>query len=280
MKGWFIILMQIITSENNPLIKEIKSLKLKKFREQKKLYFIEGIKFVEESLLSDEEINVLIISHSMVNDQKILELVQKADQKDHSIKIYSVADNIFKNLSDTETPQGIIAVIKMKTYTLENIFDMDSNKNKLFIILDAVQDPGNMGTIFRTAEGAGVDGIFMSTNCVDIYNPKVLRSTMGSIFHIPVIETNDLSHTINFLKSRGIKIYASHLDATNNYYELNVSRNTAFIIGNEANGISEQTAALADCLIKIPMYGKAESLNASIAAGILMYETVRQRTTI
>ncbi|HHV96503.1 MAG TPA: 23S rRNA (guanosine(2251)-2'-O)-methyltransferase RlmB [Clostridiaceae bacterium] len=268
--------MQVITSENNPLIKEVKSLKLKKYREQKELFFIEGVRFVEEALLSEEEIKALIISKSMANDQNVIELVRKAEQRNSSIKLCSVPDNMFKNLSDTQTPQGVIAVVKMKAYNLNDAVGRNNGKNNLFIILDAVQDPGNMGTIIRTADAAGFNAVIAGKGCVDIYNPKVLRSTMGSIFHIPVIETDDLSHAINYLKSKGIKIYASHLNGMKNYYELNLSHDIAFIVGNEANGISDQIAALADCLIKIPMYGRAESLNAAIAAGILMYEVVRQ----
>jgi len=271
--------MQYITSENNSLIKEIKSLKIKKYRDQKKLYFIEGFKFVEEALSSDEKVNSIIISDIMGKNEKVLELIQKAKQKEFNMNIQLVSDNILRQLSDTEAPQGIIALVKMKDYNLEDITKIES-KNNLFIILDAIQDPGNMGTIIRTADAAGFNAVFAAKGCVDFYNPKVLRATMGSIFHIPVIYCDEVSNTINHLKSKGIKIYASHLSSSENYYNLSVSQNIAFIIGNEANGISNQTASFADVLVKIPMPGKAESLNASIAAGILIYETVRQRNIL
>lgn len=269
--------MQIITSENNPLIKDIKSLKIKKYREQNRLFFIEGIKFIEEALTSDEDIKSIIISETVQKDGKIQGIIHKIKQKERKTRLYSVPDNILKQLSDTETPQGIIAVVKMKNYDLVEIMNRNK-KNNLFVILDAVQDPGNMGTIIRTADAADFDAIIATKGCVDFYNPKVLRSTMGSIFHIPVINANDLSQLITNLKSKSIKIYASHLNAQKYFYDLDMSKDTAIIIGNEANGISDQTASLADELIKIPMPGKAESLNASIAAGILIYETVRQRS--
>ena len=135
-----------------------------------------------------------------------------------------------------------------------------------------------MGTIIRTADAGGFNAVIATKGCVDFYNPKVLRSTMGSIFHIPVVCCDKLSSIVNHLKSKGIKIYASHLQGIENYYNMNIAYNSAFIIGNEANGISKENTLLADVLVKIPMLGKAESLNASVAAGILIYETVRQRS--
>lgn len=134
-----------------------------------------------------------------------------------------------------------------------------------------------MGTIIRTADAAGFTGIIVSQGCVDVYNPKVLRSTMGSIFHIPLFFSDNLGETIQILKSKGTKIYAAHLKGTSNYFQLDMHNDTAIIIGNESKGISAEIAALADELVKIPMIGKAESLNASVAAALLMYESVRQR---
>ena len=151
-------------------------------------------------------------------------------------------------------------------------------KAPFLMILEDLQDPGNMGTILRTAEGAGVTGIILSKNCVDLYNPKVIRSTMGSIYRMPVMQA-DLLEILPVLKENKIQTYAAHLKGKNWYHEEDYTEGTAFLIGNEGNGLSDELSDSADCLIKIPMEGKVESLNAAMAAGILMYETARQRRT-
>jgi len=276
--------MEYITSVNNPLIKKIKSLKVKKYRELNGLFFIEGKRFVEEALLSGADIEHIIVSREMEKDTEISRLITMGREK--AKEIIAVSQNVLNEISDTTTPQGILAVVKMKKYSLEDIVpeendnlcdNIKENPCRHYVILDGIQDPGNMGTIIRTADAAGFNGVIVSKGCVDLYNPKVLRSTMGSVFHIPVYFSDDLAETLDKLKSRAVKIYASHLNATKNYYEVDMTRNAAIIIGSEANGISDISVEMADELIKIPMPGKAESLNASVAAGLLMYETIRQR---
>lgn len=145
------------------------------------------------------------------------------------------------------------------------------------LILEGIQDPGNLGTMIRTAEGAGVTGIIMSKTTVDIFNPKVVRSTMGSLFRVPFYLTDDLAKTIGTLKKQGITMYAAHLKGKLSYDQPNYCSACGFMIGNEGNGLTPETAALADQYIRIPMEGRVESLNASIAAALLMYETHRQR---
>jgi TrmH family RNA methyltransferase len=259
-----------ITSSQNPLIKEIKSLNSRKNRSKKGLFIIEGIKFFIEALNEEEKIIRIFMSEQFLSTSESKEILVKAAAR--NIKTYMLPDRLFKGISDTESPQGILAVIKAKHH---NINQLPAEGN-LLIILEALQDPGNMGTIIRTADAAGFTGIVVSQGCVDIYNPKVLRSTMGSVFHIPLFFTNNLGETIQTLKSKGIKIYGTHLKGASNYFELDMRSDIAIVIGNESKGISDETAALADALVKIPMIGKAESLNASIAAGLLMYESVRQ----
>lgn len=179
----------------------------------------------------------------------------------------------------------------MNSYSLRDIIDnlgnISENSNiscnisynitTNIVILDSIQDPGNMGTIIRTADAAGFRGIIISKGCVDPYNPKVLRTTMGSIFHIPLHLCDNLKKTLTEIKASNIRIYATHLKGSKNYYETDMTGNVAIIIGNEANGISNESQLMADELIRIPMPGKAESLNASVAAGLLMYESLRQR---
>ena len=145
------------------------------------------------------------------------------------------------------------------------------------IVLDNLQDPGNMGTVFRTAEAAGATGILMSSDCVDIYNPKVVRSTMGALFRVPFCRVEDLPESVEDLKKAGIRVYAAHLEGKNPYDREDYRGGTAFLIGNEGNGLREEVASCADCRIRIPMEGKAESLNAAVAAAVLMFEAGRQR---
>ena len=151
--------------------------------------------------------------------------------------------------------------------------------NPLILVLENLQDPGNLGTILRTAEGAGVTGVLMSEGCVDIYNPKVIRSTMGSVFRMPFCYTADLQGVLTEWKKRGIRIFAAHLHGENSFTQESYQEGSAFLIGNESQGLTEETAQLADCLIRIPMRGKVESLNASVAASLLVYEAMRQRET-
>lgn len=185
-----------------------------------------------------------------------------------------ISDNVCHHISDTKTPQGVTAVVKKNSLTFEDMLSIQDNP--LFIILENLQDPGNLGTILRTAEGAGVTGIIMNKETVDPYNPKVIRSTMGTIFRVPFVIVEDLPKVMQILKEKGIVTYAAHLNG-NSFYEHNYRMGTAFLIGNEGNGLSEQLTDLAEHKIKIPMKGQVESLNAAIAATVLVYEAQRQR---
>jgi RNA methyltransferase, TrmH family len=263
--------MEMITSNQNSLIKEVKSLKLKKNREEKRLFFIEGERLVGEAVKEKVEICRVFVSSSYIKDittEKVLKSIEKLEYQ-----VYEISDKLFEEISDTESPQGILAVIKMKKYMLSDIF----NERSFIIILDSIQDPGNMGTMIRTADASGATGIIYSKGCVDLYNPKVLRGTMGSVFHLPIIYCENLFETIKEIKQNNIKVYAAHLKAESNYFNVDMKNNVAIIIGNEANGISDDISTLSDILVKIPMLGKSESLNASIAASLIMYEVVRQR---
>ena len=171
-------------------------------------------------------------------------------------------------MTDTENTQGIIGVVKFKQRTLEKNWTDD---NRFVLILDRIQDPGNMGTIIRTADAAGVDAIIALKGCVDIYNPKVIRSTMGSIFDMNVIHATQ-EEALRILKLKKFDIVSSYLDTNNYYNTVEYNHKTALVIGNEANGINEELVSKSDVLVKIPIYGKAESLNAAISSAILMYE--------
>ena len=185
-----------------------------------------------------------------------------------------VADNVFRQMCDTRTPQGILTVLKKPVWTVEDILKGDA---PLVMVLEDLQDPGNAGTIFRTGEGAGVSGVFLTKTCVDITNPKVIRSTMGSVYRMPFLYVEDVVSLKAELEQKGIRTFAAHLKGKNSYDQEDYQGGTAFLIGNEGNGLTEEAAEAADCLIRIPMCGKVESLNAAMAAGILMYEAARQR---
>ena len=184
-------------------------------------------------------------------------------------KAQIVDDQVFRQVSDTQTPQGIMAVVRQQENSLEAIM---KQPDALLLFLENIQDPGNLGTMMRTAEGAGVTGIIMSRETTDIYNPKTIRSTMGSLYRVPFLYTGDLKQTIEQLQKAGIRVYAAHLKGTKSYREPDYAGGAAFLIGNEGNGLKEETAALADEYIRIPMQGKLESLNAAVAAALLMYE--------
>ena len=185
-----------------------------------------------------------------------------------------LTDTVFAHASDTKTPQGVLCVVRQKSYKLE---DLLKGEKRHLLVLDNLQDPGNMGTIVRTAEGAGVTGVIMSRDCVDIYNPKTIRSTMGSIYRMPFYYAEDILKAIRKIKDAGIKVYAAHLDGEKSYDEEDYAFSCAFLIGNEGNGLREETSKMADHYIIIPMSGEVESLNAAIAASVLMFEVKRQR---
>lgn len=207
------------------------------------------------------------VTESLSEDQNLMENVQEVP---HEI----VADPVFRQMSDTQTPQGILTVLKTPSYQMEEILQKET---PFLMVLEDLQDPGNAGTIFRTAEGAGVDGILLTKTCVDITNPKVIRSTMGSIYRMPFLYVEDVVSLKKKFQEKNIRTFAAHLQGENFYDGEDYRGGTAFFIGNEGNGLTEQAAMAADCLIKIPMCGRVESLNAAMAAGILMYEAARQR---
>jgi len=261
-----------LTGSSNPIIKEVRSLKNKSSREEKGLYFVEGCRFVDEALTQEQaQILFTVASDSFVSSKGAEELLNLLAQRVQ--QCYLVPDNLFRSISDTQNPQGILAVLRQEKLYLQ----YHRPAKGLIVILDSIKDPGNMGTIIRTADAAGCVGVVITEGCVDVYNPKVLRSTMGSIFHIPVYHGRGIGETMEALKESGFSLYVSHLDGAVSIYEADLSMDIGLIIGSEAEGASIQAVEKADCLVKIPMIGRAESLNASIAAAVIIFEAMRQR---
>ncbi len=265
----------MITSTSSSQVKHVMSL-LSKSKERKKNneYVVEGIRMVSEVPV-DSLVKIYMSERFQNNNPEyVTELVRKQGITTDIIEI--VADNVFDRMSQIQTPQGIMAVVKMKDNSLSDMF----TDNPLLILVENLQDPGNLGTILRMGEGAGVTGVVMSSNTVDIYNPKTIRSTMGSIFRVPFVYAEDFENAVIECRKAGIKVYAAHLEGKNTYLGEDYSKGTAFLIGNEGNGLTEDITKQADILIRIPMKGEVESLNAAIACTILTYEAVRQRSFI
>ena len=213
-----------------------------------------------------EKFEYVFINEDFEKKQDHKVLLEELESK--NIKIYKTSNKIFSEMVDTENTQGILAVLRYKERDLVNNINQD---DKFVLILDRIQDPGNMGTIIRTADSAGVDAIILLKGCVDIYNPKVIRSTMGSIFDMNIIQTTQ-DEAVDFLKANNFDIVSSYLHTESYYNETTYDGKIALVIGNEANGINDELISKSDKLIKIPIYGNAESLNAAISAAILMYE--------
>lgn len=253
----------MISSTSNHAIKNLNLLKTKsKARREQKTFLVEGIKMFRE--IPEKDIKEIYVSESFLSEFGDAEI----NKKGYTI----LSDRVFESVSDTVTPQGILAVVNQIERSFDDIINNETGTyKKCFLIIDEIRDPGNLGTIIRTAEGAGVSGIFLSRETVDIYSPKVIRSTMGSVFRVPFIYSDSLVETVERLKKEKVKIFAAHLDGED-YSNKSIKENKlAFVIGNESRGISEELINKADKLIRIPMKGKVESLNASVCASILMY---------
>lgn len=266
----------MITSMTNGRIKWVVSLMEKaRMRRKEQKYVVEGIRMfleVPEELLCEAYISADLERRAQNKGTPEAEVLRKLQGTSYDV----VSDDVFRKLSDTVNPQGILAVVAFHETPVEKMFS--GKENPLFLMLENLQDPGNLGTILRTAEGAGVDGIFLSRDCVDVYNPKVIRSTMGAIYRVPFICVEDLKETIQELQKREICVYAAALNKEAVSYDAyDYTAGAALLIGNEGNGLLEETVAAADKTCYIPMEGQVESLNASVAAAILMYEAYGQK---
>jgi TrmH family RNA methyltransferase len=255
----------IITSKDNEIVKHIRKLRDKKYRDESGEFIIEGVKIIEEAVSENAKIKMVVVCEDGLKSEPIKKEVLYKIAKE---KVIYVNDKVFKLLTDVTTPQGILAVVEKP-----NKNEIDFSK-ELYLILDNIQDPGNMGTILRTADSVALTQIVVPKGNADCFNPKVVRSTMGAIFRINVIEVNDLVKTTKEFKKHKIQVLATDVSTNYSIYDVNYNR-SAIVIGNEGNGVSKEILDLADKRIKIPMLGKTESLNASVATGIVLYNAVR-----
>lgn len=257
-----------VTGLQNPLVKAAAELKQKKYRQQKGLFLAEGLRTVEEAVNYSA---VETIFYTAVEDDRTRSVLEKAAEQ--QIKLVCVTENVMKKIADTETPQGIIAVCRMQNNSLENLL----TGGKMLLVLDRIGDPGNLGTMLRTADAAGIGGLVLLKGCVDIYAPKTVRSSMGSLFHLPVIAGLDEGDFIKNAKNAGYELLVTCLDGADNLYKADLNGRLAFVMGNEANGVSDTLLQAADKRVYIPMAGRAESLNVAMAAGIVMFEALRRK---
>lgn len=256
-----------ITSASNQIIKEVRSLHDKKGRVNAKAFILEGTRLVKDAVEAGAKIRYLIISDSFFEKDGYL------FEQMPNIKAVQIPDELFNRIGETQSPQGIMAVAEFPVYNQCDIL----KRVERVIALENLQDPGNLGTIIRTADACGFDAVILSKDSVDPYNPKVIRSTMGSFFHLPVLVVEDFYETLERLKDMGVLLAAAHTRMSLPCWDAKLSKSIAIIIGNEGKGLSEKALELSNISIMIPMAGRAESLNASAAASILMYEAMRQR---
>lgn len=265
----------MITSTSNPHIKQLIQWQSKaKERRRDEVFVAEGAKMLEEA------------PPRLIRDIYITQELEKKLQNPTSEKerllynkisetgFVTVTEEVMKKASDTQSPQGVLTVLRQPSYDRERILSQESG---LYLLLEDLQDPGNLGTILRTGEGAGITGVIMTKGTVDIFNPKTIRSTMGSIYRVPFLYVDSLSEILPLMKKAGVTTYAAYLRGEDHYDSFSYQGSTAFLIGNEGNGLKKETADLADHFLRIPMEGKVESLNAAVSASLLMYEAYRQR---
>ena len=256
----------MISSTKNEQVKTVIELKKKaKARNEAKLFVVEGVRMVSE--LPKERTEKLYVSESFLKNpenEKFLEEYPKYE---------AVTDSVFAAMSDTQSPQGVMALIRQYEYGIDDILKAEGAAH--LMILENLQDPGNIGTILRTADAAGYKLAVVMKGTADVFSPKVVRAATGSLFRMPVVFMDSEEELLEFTSAAGKKLVATCFDTDLYYYDVNLKENIALIIGNEGNGISETLIASSDVKIKIPMHGNIESLNASVAAGILMYEAVR-----
>ena len=260
--------MNVITSKENELIKHVKKLADKKYRDKNNCYIVEGIKLVEEAVKEEAEIEKIIICEESTHTSEISKNLMYEIAKYDCVY---VTERIFKTLTQVMNPQGIMAIIKKGSERAHIKYDED-----IIVALDDIQDPGNLGTILRTIDSIGLKQIIVSKGTADAYNPKVVRSTMGAIFRVEIIEVENLKETIEMMKRNNYELVVTSLQTESSIYDIDYNKKI-IVIGNEANGVSKEIQDMADRKIKIPMLGKTESLNASVATAIILYEYIRQK---
>jgi len=259
--------LEIIKSLDNTLLRETRKLKEKKHRVEREEFIVEGFRFVSEAIESSFQVPFVFVSEVAKDKWEKYNLQEKLKKE---TRVFLINEAALKGICSTETPQGIAAVVKNKQRAVDK-------EQGFYLLVDKVQDPGNLGTLIRTAHAAGALGVILTKGTVDVYNEKTLRATMGSIFYIPIIEDKELTITKGLI-AEGFKLVASFLDTEDNFYDVDLKNKVIIAVGSEASGVSEAIIQLCNSKVKVPMPGGAESLNVAIAGSIMIYEAVRQRS--
>lgn len=257
-----------ITSKDNETIKHIRKLKEKKYRDEYGEYVIEGIKLINEAIEENANIKTILVCD---NCNKIEKINQNSMYEVAKQNCLYVDEKVFNTITDVRNPQGILAVVEKNGEEKEINYNED-----VIVVLDDIQDPGNIGTILRTLDSVGLSQVIISKRSGDVYNSKVVRSTMGAIFRVKIIESEDLKETLKTIKKHKFKVVSTSLDTDKSMYDIEYKK-VAIVVGNEANGVSKEIQDMSDEKIKIPMLGKTESLNVSVATGVVLYEYVRKK---
>lgn len=262
---------KFISSVNNELIKETCDLKLKKYRTICDAFIVEGARSTEEVLTSGWEI-LRVFVDTATDSERIRAISAALD--DRRVPLIEVSGDVMRRLSDTDAPQGILTVVRRKMYELNHF---NQGEDGLLLVLDEIRDPGNLGTIVRTADAAGVSGIILLEGCSDLFSPKTVRATMGSLFHLPIKVEQNKEEFINWCAANNWSIWSSSLEGGESIYGEKLPGRTAIVMGNEAEGVSKGLLAASEKRVYIPMQGRAESLNVAIATGIILFECVRRK---
>lgn len=263
----------MITSKSNPKVKEIRLLHQAKYRQAYQEYLAEGVKLTCEALRDPKEITKIVYSPHLEKNLRGAELLSQLREKVSGAEWLYVSDEVLDKLSTTQTHQGIMVILKIKKWTWEELF----KRRGLILLLYQIQDPGNLGTIFRVAEAGGVAGLVLSSKTVDPFNPKTVRSSMGSIFRLPFLLIQDIEKAITKLHIHHYKIWATSVAGGTCFWEVDFSKPTAVIFGQEGGGLPENIIKAAEGSLTIPLESEVESLNVAMAAGIVIFEALRQK---
>ena len=262
----------IISSSSNSKIKYLRSLYQKKYRRKHNQFVLEGVRLIEEAIQEEISLSYIFYSDYLLRNQRGEELL--AQLKKQGVELYQIEDDLLQQVADTISPQGILAIADKVDYELMDIL---TGQEKLILLLDQIQDPGNLGTIIRTADAAGVDAIITTKGTVSLYNQKTIRSTMGSFFRTPVTKVNELEEFRKRILESDFNIVVADIAGEKYHFEIDYLSSTIIIMGNEGHGPSQELIDLADTAIKIPLAGGAESLNVAMATSVITYEAVRQK---
>ncbi|HSR13267.1 MAG TPA: RNA methyltransferase [Thermodesulfobacteriota bacterium] len=262
----------MITSPTNSRIKEIRLLKQAKHRKARGEYFIEGVRLAEEALAQNDDVRVFVHSPRLGRDARGAALLDSARKNAARAELLEVSDRVMDFLGETQTHQGVLIVLRKKNYSWDDLI----NPPGILLILHALQDPGNLGTIFRVAEAGGAAGLVLTGGTVDPYSPKVLRASMGSLFRLPFLTDLEIHDVLQKARSLGFRIRAAVGKGGASFWATDLTERTAVILGQEGSGLPREAAESADALVTIPMFAATESLNVAMTAGLLVYEGKRQ----